>query len=159
MMLVKQPPSEFLPARPPPEEAIFNVYELKTQPELVQYLHAAAGFPTKPTWYNAAKNKQFALWPGLTPKAMAKHFPESKETIKGHAQKAKSGQRLTKRKPSWDDNLINEHRAKEKRTCPSIKEREIFTHVYNVRRTRPSSKYTPTKLVASLRSQASATNM
>jgi hypothetical protein len=92
-VLAKQPPIKFLPARPLPEEAVFNVYKLKMQPELVQYLHAPAGFPTKPTWYNTVKNKQFdALWPGLTPKAMAKHFPKSKEMIKGHAQKAKSGQ-------------------------------------------------------------------
>jgi len=28
-------PTEFLPDRPPPNEAIHNVYELKTQPELV----------------------------------------------------------------------------------------------------------------------------
>jgi hypothetical protein len=41
---------EFLHDRPPPSEAIHNVYELKTQPELVQYYHAAAGFPTKPSW-------------------------------------------------------------------------------------------------------------
>jgi hypothetical protein len=61
------------------------------QPKLVQYLHATAGFPTKLTWYNAVKNKLIALWPGPTPKDVAKHFPESKETIKGHAQKATSG--------------------------------------------------------------------
>jgi len=48
MILIKQPPSEYLPARPPPQDAVFNVYELKTQPELVQYLHASAGVPTKP---------------------------------------------------------------------------------------------------------------
>jgi len=28
-------PSKYLPARPPPEDAVFNVYKLKTQPELV----------------------------------------------------------------------------------------------------------------------------
>ncbi len=59
-VLNKQPSSEFLPARPPPEEAVCNVYKLKTQPELVQYLHATTGFPTKLIWYNAVKNKQFA---------------------------------------------------------------------------------------------------
>jgi hypothetical protein len=92
-VLVKQPRSKFLPARSPPEEAVFNVYKLKTQPELVQYFHATAGFLTKLAWSNAVKNKhQFASWPGLTPKAVPKHFPESEETIKSHAQKAKSGQ-------------------------------------------------------------------
>ena len=59
-------PTEFLPDRPPPDEAIHNVYELKTQPELVRYYHAAAGFPTKPSWLKAIKNKQYASWPGLT---------------------------------------------------------------------------------------------
>jgi hypothetical protein len=43
------PPSEFLPERPPPTEAVANVYELKTQPELIRYYHAVAGFQTKPT--------------------------------------------------------------------------------------------------------------
>jgi hypothetical protein len=59
--------SDSLPARPPPQEAVFNVYELKTQPELVRYLHASAGFPTKPTWLRAVRNRQYASWPGLTP--------------------------------------------------------------------------------------------
>jgi hypothetical protein len=38
-------PMEFLPDRPPLSEAIHNVYELKTQPKLVGYYDAAAGFP------------------------------------------------------------------------------------------------------------------
>jgi hypothetical protein len=54
------------------------------QQELICYLHAAAGFPTKPTWLAAIKNKQLASWPGLTAKAIPKHYPESEETIKGH---------------------------------------------------------------------------
>jgi hypothetical protein len=56
-VLVEQPPSKFLPVRPPPEEAVFNVYKLKMQPKLVPYLHATPGFPTNPIWYNAVKNK------------------------------------------------------------------------------------------------------
>jgi hypothetical protein len=66
------------------------VYELKTQPELVQYYHAAAGFPTKPSRLKAIKNKQYASWPGLTWQATNKHYPESEETLKGHGQKTKS---------------------------------------------------------------------
>jgi hypothetical protein len=46
---VKLPPTEFLPERPHPTDAIHNIYKLKTQPELVCYYHTAAGFPTKPT--------------------------------------------------------------------------------------------------------------
>ena len=48
------------PQRPPPVEAIANVYELKTQPEIVRYYNAAAGFPTKPTWLKAIKNNHYA---------------------------------------------------------------------------------------------------
>ena len=47
-VIVNRPPTEFLPARPPPSNAVRNVYELKTQLELVWYHHASAGFPTKP---------------------------------------------------------------------------------------------------------------
>ncbi len=36
-VLVRRPPSEYLPRRPPPTEAVANVFELRTQPELVQY--------------------------------------------------------------------------------------------------------------------------
>jgi len=56
-IIVNRPPTEFLPNRLPTEEAIYNVYELKTTPELVRYHHAAAGFPTKPQWIAAIKNK------------------------------------------------------------------------------------------------------
>jgi hypothetical protein len=95
-VLINKPPTEFLPDCLPAIEAIHNVYKLKTQPELVRYLHAWAGFPTKPSWIKAIKNRQFASWPGLTIKAMVKYFPESKETMKGHGKKTKSGLRSTK---------------------------------------------------------------
>ena len=72
-VIVNRPPIEFLPERPPPTDAIHNVYELKTQPELVGYYHAAAGFPTKPTWIRAIKNQQYASWPGLTVDVDARH--------------------------------------------------------------------------------------
>jgi hypothetical protein len=77
-VLTSIPPTEFLPKLPLPSKAIHNVYELKTQPELVRYLHTAAGFRTKPTWITAVKNHQFASWPGLTVTAVAKHFLEGK---------------------------------------------------------------------------------
>jgi hypothetical protein len=62
----------------------------------VQYLHASAGFPTKPTWIEAIKNNHYASWPGLTVKAVTKHFPKSGETMKGHGRKGKSSLQSTK---------------------------------------------------------------
>jgi hypothetical protein len=103
-IIVNRTPSEFLPAHPPPTEAIHNVYELKTQPKLVCYYHAAAGFPTKPTWLKAIKNKQFALWPGLMADVVNCHYPNSNVTPKGHGRKAPSGLRSTKvTMPALDD--------------------------------------------------------
>ena len=53
-VLVKASPVELLQDCPPPKpETVANVYDLKTQPELVRYYHAAAGFSTKPTWMAA----------------------------------------------------------------------------------------------------------
>ena len=123
-------PTEFLPDRPPPNEAIHNVYELKTQPELVRYYHAAAGFPTKPSWLKAIKNKQYASWPGLTWEAVNKHFPESEETLKGHGRKTRSGLRSTKTSTQNDDDEdIGEtlHLPR-----PATKQKEAIIRIYNL---------------------------
>ena len=50
----EQSPLELLAEAAPPTDHLLNVYDLKTQPELVKYYHAAAGFPTKPTWTKAS---------------------------------------------------------------------------------------------------------
>jgi hypothetical protein len=97
-VLIRTPPTKFLPDHLPPTKAAHNVYELKMQPELVGYLHAAAGFSTKQTWLAGIKNKQFASWPGLTIKAVAKHHPEREETMKRHGWKGQSGLPSTKTK-------------------------------------------------------------
>jgi hypothetical protein len=64
--------------------------------ELVVYLHVSAGFPTKPTWLKAIKNKQFSSWLGLTTDAVRHHFPDLDETHKGHGQRTPSGLQSTK---------------------------------------------------------------
>ena len=74
-------PCQILEELPPPtHEIVSNVYEIKTKPELVRYYHAAAGFPTKPSWPAAIRNGHYKTWPGLSAAAVAKHFPESQET-------------------------------------------------------------------------------
>ena len=81
---------------PPQNEAINNVYEIKTKPELIRYYHAAAGLPTQPTWIAAINNRHYTSWPGLTKDVAAKYFLESDETWKGHGRKIKSELRSTK---------------------------------------------------------------
>ena len=97
---MNQPPTEFLPERPPRTDAIYNVYELKTQPELVRYYNATAGFPRKPTWLKAIKNKQYASWPGLSIEAVTRHHPDTDETPKGYGWKSPSNLQSTKKMQS-----------------------------------------------------------
>jgi len=125
-VIVDKPPTEFLPSRPPPTEAIFNVYEIKTQPELVRYFHAAAGFPTKPTWLNAIKKGFYTSWPGLTDKIVQKYFPESEETWKGHARKIKSGLRSTKKKTK--ESVHSTHKGEPTRS----KEKSFYMKTYDL---------------------------
>ena len=132
MIIVNQPPTEFLPACPPPTDTIYNVYELKTQPELVRYYHAAAGFPTKPTWIKAIKNQQYALWPGLTVDVVARHYPNSEETPKRHGRKSPSGQstKVTTQALDDSDEAFGLDTSEPQR--PTKKERTIFYRVMDV---------------------------
>eukprot|EP00804_Cyclotella_cryptica_P002902 CCRYP_021007-RA/>CCRYP_021007-RA protein AED:0.15 eAED:0.15 QI:0/0/0/1/1/1/5/0/1206 len=66
-----------------------NVYELPSSQEVVWFLHAALGFPTKQTLLAAIRNNQLMPFPGLTAEAVAKHFPESDKTQKGHMRQTR----------------------------------------------------------------------
>ena len=58
---------------------------------MVRFYHAAAGFPTEPTFISAVEKGYYASWPGLTVAAIRRHFPESEELQKGHMKAHKSG--------------------------------------------------------------------
>lgn len=57
-----------------------NVYDLPSTQEVIRFLHASLGFPTKPPLLAAIRNKQLTTFPGLTVEAVNKHFPGSDET-------------------------------------------------------------------------------
>ena len=78
------------------EEAIQNVYDLPSTKQIVRYLHACAGFPTKQTWLRAIRAGNYATWPHLSVKNVQKHFPESDEERQGHMRSIKQGIRSTK---------------------------------------------------------------
>jgi hypothetical protein len=130
-VLYNQCPTEFLPDRPPLSKAIHNVYELNTQPKLVGYYHAAAGFPAKPLWLKAIKNKQYASWPGLTWEAVNKHFPKSEETLKGHERKTRSGLRSTKI-PAQTTNEDKDNTKATHFSCPLIKQKEAIIQTFDL---------------------------
>ena len=87
------------PAPPAPADLpddLANVYELRANPQIIRYYHAAAGFPTKPTWINAIENGHYSSWKGLTVDLVRRHYPEADETWKGHGRKIKMNIRSTK---------------------------------------------------------------
>ncbi len=97
----------------------------------MQYYHVAADFPTKPSWLKAIKNKQYASWPGLTWEVVNKHFPKSKETLKGHGCKTKSGLQSTKI-PAQIDNNDKDNTKATHFLCPLIKQKEAIIQIYNL---------------------------
>ncbi len=131
-VLINKPPTEFLPDCLPAIKAVHNVYKLKTQLELVRYLHACAGFPTKPSWIEPIKNRQYASWPGLTIKAAAKYFPESKETMKGHGQKTKNGLCSTKTPLKSDDDNDDIKTAPNHLPHPPTKQKELVLRIFDL---------------------------
>ena len=83
------------------------MYELRAQPQLIKYYHAAAGFPTKLTWLKAIKNGHYQSWKGLAVEAVQRHFPEAIETWKGHGCKNKMNLRSTKLKIQDEEEEVN----------------------------------------------------
>ena len=73
--------------------------------QIIRYLHAYAGFPTKTSWLKAINAGNFATWLHLTAKAIRKHFSESDETAQGHMKNFKQGIRSTKKKDQ--DSITN----------------------------------------------------
>ncbi len=72
--------------------AIFN---LPNTCQSLMYLHTAAGFPVKETFFDAVRARKYTTWPGLTTTLIAKHFPDSDETQKGHMKGQRKGVRST----------------------------------------------------------------
>ena len=83
-------------------EVAATAYNLPSIAQMIWYLHAAAGFPAKDTWIKAINSGNYKTWPGITAKAVCKHFPESIETQKEHMKKQWQNVRSTKQKAVLD---------------------------------------------------------
>jgi hypothetical protein len=60
------------------------VYDLPSTEQAIKWMHAVCGYPVKSTWIKAIKAGNFVGWPLLTEKNVAKYYPETTETPKGH---------------------------------------------------------------------------
>ena len=122
--------------RPPPEEALNNVYDLPTTEKVIKYLHGALGFPTKATMLQAVRNGWLVGWPCLTADNINAWFPESDETCQGHMKQSRQGVRSTRK-------IVNEQN-KEQDTVPSEeprkKHKDVFMKIWDSK-----EKYSQTK--------------
>eukprot|EP00804_Cyclotella_cryptica_P025147 CCRYP_013003-RA/>CCRYP_013003-RA protein AED:0.27 eAED:0.23 QI:0/0/0/1/1/1/3/0/671 len=110
--------------RPAPTEAVYNVYELPSTRELVAFLHASLGYPTKATLVEAARRGFLTSFPGLTVENINKFFPESDETQKGHMRQQRQGVRSTK--------IVDEDAMSEGfKPAPGIKHKDVYLRVYD----------------------------
>lgn len=109
------------------DEAAMNVYELPSTKEVIRFLHAALGFPTKATLLTAIRNGNLVTFPGLTADNVNKHFPESDETQKGHMKQARQGVRSTK---VIDEDAMLEadtdHKPK-----PGVKHKDVYLRTFD----------------------------
>jgi hypothetical protein len=110
--------------RPAPTEAVYNVYELPSTRELVAFLNASLGYPTKATLVEAARRGFLTSFPGLTVENINKFFPESEETQKGHMRQQRQGVRSTK--------MVDEDATSEGfQQAPGIKHKDVYFWVYD----------------------------
>jgi hypothetical protein len=75
-----------------------SVYDLPLVEQVIKWMHAVCGYPVKSTWIKAVKAGNFVGWPLLTEKNIAKYYPETEETPKGHMNQTCKNVRSTKPK-------------------------------------------------------------
>ena len=63
--------------RPNPTHAINSAYELPSTEQLIRYLHACAGYPTRETWVKAIRAGNYVSWPCVTVKRVNNFYPET----------------------------------------------------------------------------------
>ena len=60
------------------------MYDLPSTEESMKRMHATCGYPVKSTWLKAIKAGNYTGWPIINERTVAKYYPETKETPKGH---------------------------------------------------------------------------
>ena len=75
-----------------------SVYDLPNTEEAIRWMHVACGYPVKSTWIKATKAGNFTGWPMPNKLNVAKYYPETTETPKGHLNQTSKNVRSTKPK-------------------------------------------------------------
>ncbi len=107
------------------QEYLHNVYELPIVEPTIWYLHGVAGF--KASWLKAIPKGNFLSWPLINVKNVAKYFPESEETQKGHMRGQRQGVQSTKvAKPTKDALTMLPHQKKNDIIIAEFEEKSVM---------------------------------
>ncbi len=109
--------------------AIFNLPNTR---QSLMYFHAAAGFPVKETFLDAVQAENYATWPGLTTTLIAKHFPDSDKTQKGHMKGQRKGVRSTRVKPAYEIKINPGTKDPPPKLIGNKKMDDIFVKIYKL---------------------------
>eukprot|EP00956_Cyclotella_meneghiniana_P021291 scaffold38589_cov41-Cyclotella_meneghiniana.AAC.1 len=105
-----------------------SVYDLPSIEQAIKWMHAVCGYPVKSTWIKAIKASNFMGWLLLTEKNVAKYYPETTETPKGHMNQTRKNVRSTKTNAqAFEVHNSNQIRVK--------KVQDIYLKTYGVRET------------------------
>ena len=104
-------------------ETAMSVYDLPNTKEVVRFLHASLGNPTRATLLTASQNGNLVTFPGMTPENISRHFPESDETQKGHMKQTKQGVRSTK--------VVDEDAMLGFKQQPGVKHKDVYLMVFD----------------------------
>ena len=96
---------------------------MNTKKEIVEYYHAAAGWPVKKTWIVAIQRNAYASWPGLTEHMVRRHLEPREPTILGHLNARRSGTQTTKKK-------ITNKTGEEQMECILDEENKSLENIY-----------------------------
>eukprot|EP00536_Pseudo-nitzschia_multiseries_P003803 jgi/Psemu1/8562/gm1.8562_g len=77
-----------------------GAYQIQAVPKLLNFYHAAVGYPTKATWVSAIDQRSFATWPGLTVQQGNQYLEDLEETTMSHMQLIRQGIQSTRRQPT-----------------------------------------------------------
>jgi hypothetical protein len=77
-------------------DTAMSMYGIPCTKEVVRFLYAALGHPTRATLLTAAQHGNLVTFPSMTPENISWHFSELDETQKGHMKQTKQGVRSTK---------------------------------------------------------------
>ena len=95
--------------------------------QLIRYLHACAGHPTRETWVKAIRAGNYVSWPILTVKKVNKFYQETDETPKGHMRQTRQVVRSTKEKVVARDENND--------AVPRTKQHDLYVSVDQVKET------------------------